>query len=34
EAITSKQIDPVRLVGYEKVIMTVAAVKAIEETLA
>ncbi len=34
EAITSKQIDPVRLVGYEKVIMTVAAVKAIEEALA
>ncbi|MDH3354304.1 MAG: 50S ribosomal protein L4 [Chromatiales bacterium] len=34
EAISSKQIDPVRLVGHEKVIMTVAAVKAIEETLA
>lgn len=34
EVITSKQIDPVRLVGYEKVIMTVAAVKAIEEVLA
>ena len=34
EAITSKQIDPVRLVGYEKVIMTIAAVKAIEEALA
>jgi len=34
EAISIKQIDPVRLVGHEKVIMTVAAVKAIEETLA
>ena len=34
EAISSKQIDPVRLVGYEKIIMTVAAVKAIEEALA
>ncbi|MCW8827327.1 MAG: 50S ribosomal protein L4 [Gammaproteobacteria bacterium] len=34
EAVSSKQIDPVRLVGHEKVIMTVAAVKAIEEALA
>ena len=34
EAISSKQLDPVRLVGHEKVIMTVAAVKAIEESLA
>lgn len=34
EAISSKQIDPVRLVGHEKVVMTVAAVKAIEEALA
>jgi large subunit ribosomal protein L4 len=34
EVVSSKQIDPVRLVGHEKVIMTVAAVKAIEETLA
>lgn len=34
EAISSRQIDPVRLVGHEKVIMTVTAVKAIEEALA
>lgn len=34
EAISSRQVDPVRLVGHEKVIMTVTAVKAIEEALA
>ena len=34
EAISTSQIDPVRLVGHEKIVMTVDAVKAIEESLA